>query len=152
MQEWVAISFSRGSSRSRNWTCVLYLLHGQVDSLPLVPPGKPRGYMVDRNACLATVVNPEESVGCWGTQEVKKSHLSRVNSAWCYIGNTSLRFLGYRFSFFIDEETWFRHFKGLAQALNKACIILSTTTWNFSRFNLWEEGENFTFPPFTESR
>ena len=38
--EWVAISFSRGSSQPRDWTCVSYLLHWQVHSLPLAPSGK----------------------------------------------------------------------------------------------------------------
>ena len=33
--EWVAISSSRRSSWPRDWTCVLCLLHWQVDSLPL---------------------------------------------------------------------------------------------------------------------
>ena len=37
--EWVAIS-SRGSSRLRSNPRLLHLLHWQVDSLPLVPPGK----------------------------------------------------------------------------------------------------------------
>ena len=33
--EWVAISFSRGSSQTRDWTWLLCLLHWQADSLPL---------------------------------------------------------------------------------------------------------------------
>ena len=36
-----AISSSRGSSRPRDQTCISCLLHWQVGSLPLVPPGKP---------------------------------------------------------------------------------------------------------------
>ena len=39
--EWVAISFSRGSSYPRDGTCISYLLHWQAGSLPLAPPGKP---------------------------------------------------------------------------------------------------------------
>ena len=40
--EWVAMSSSRGSSPSRDQTCVsLCLLHWQACSLPLAPPGKP---------------------------------------------------------------------------------------------------------------
>ena len=35
--EWVAISFSRGSSQSRDWTHIF--LHWQADSLPLSPQG-----------------------------------------------------------------------------------------------------------------
>ena len=36
--EWVATPSSRGSSRPRDRTHVLYLLHWQEDSLPRVPP------------------------------------------------------------------------------------------------------------------
>ena len=39
--EWVALPSSRGSSRPREDPCLLHLLHWQVGSLPLVPPGKP---------------------------------------------------------------------------------------------------------------
>ena len=39
--EGVAMPSSRGSSRPRDLTCVSCLLHWQVDSLQLVPPGKP---------------------------------------------------------------------------------------------------------------
>ena len=40
MLEWVAISFSRGSSWPRDWTHASYpwLVHSQADSLPLAPP------------------------------------------------------------------------------------------------------------------
>ena len=41
--ERVAISSSRGSSRPRDRTCICdRLLHGQADTLPLKPPGKPK--------------------------------------------------------------------------------------------------------------
>ena len=40
--EQIAVSYSRGSSWPRDWTCLLHLLHWQVDSLPLAPPRKPR--------------------------------------------------------------------------------------------------------------
>ena len=39
--EWVAMPSSRGSSGHRDQACVSYLLHWQVGSLPLAPPGKP---------------------------------------------------------------------------------------------------------------
>ena len=39
--EWVAMRSSRGSSRPRDGTCVLHLLHGPPGSSPLEPPGKP---------------------------------------------------------------------------------------------------------------
>ena len=38
--EWVTMPSSRRSSPPRDWTHVLCLLHRQVSSLPLVPPGK----------------------------------------------------------------------------------------------------------------
>ena len=39
--EWVSISYYRESSNPRDQTsCLLHLLHWQVDSLPLTPPGK----------------------------------------------------------------------------------------------------------------
>ena len=37
--EWVAISYSRGSSQSRNWTCVSCI--GRWILYTIVPPGKP---------------------------------------------------------------------------------------------------------------
>ena len=40
--EWVAMPSSRGSFQGSN-PRVLHLLHWQMGSLPLVPPGKPRG-------------------------------------------------------------------------------------------------------------
>ena len=45
--EWVAISFSRGSSWLRDRTVSLSLLHWQVGSLSLVPPGKPIWHIAD---------------------------------------------------------------------------------------------------------
>ena len=43
IQEWVAISFSRGSSWPRDWThSLLRLLHWQADSLPLSHLGNPQ--------------------------------------------------------------------------------------------------------------
>ena len=39
--EWVAMSSSRGSFQTRDWPCLLHLLHWQVGSLPLAPPRKP---------------------------------------------------------------------------------------------------------------
>ena len=41
--KWVAISFSRGSSQPRDWTCVF--LHWQADSLPLSHQGNPKWYL-----------------------------------------------------------------------------------------------------------
>ena len=39
--QWLAISSSRGSSRSRDQTCLLRLLHWQANSLPLSHLGSP---------------------------------------------------------------------------------------------------------------
>ena len=44
--ECTAISFSRGSSRPRDWTPSLILLHWQAGSLPRGPPGKPGNQIV----------------------------------------------------------------------------------------------------------
>ena len=41
----VATPFSRGSSWPRDWSCVYYVLHWQVDSLPTEPPGRPFGLL-----------------------------------------------------------------------------------------------------------
>ena len=42
VMEWVTMPSSRGSSWPRDWSWIsLFLLHWQVDSLPLVPSGKP---------------------------------------------------------------------------------------------------------------
>ena len=54
MLEWVAISFSRGSSCPGINPCLLYLLLWQADSLPLVPPGKSMYNMVTKSKlCIA---------------------------------------------------------------------------------------------------
>ena len=42
--EWVAMPSSRGSPQPRDQTRLLYLLHWQAGSLPLVLPGKPHMY------------------------------------------------------------------------------------------------------------
>ena len=48
--EWVAISSSRGSCQPRDQTLVVFcLLHWQVGSLPLVPPGKPYIFILISN-------------------------------------------------------------------------------------------------------
>ena len=45
--DWVAISFSRGSSWPMDWTCASSIyLHWQVGSLPLAPSAKPRGVLL----------------------------------------------------------------------------------------------------------
>ena len=49
--EWVAISSSRGSSQGSNLP-ILCLLHWQEGSLPLAPPGKPRGKFNSLFICL----------------------------------------------------------------------------------------------------
>ena len=44
---WVAMPSSRGSSRPQGSTLhLLCLVHGQVDSLPLVPPAKPKRHIL----------------------------------------------------------------------------------------------------------
>ena len=45
--EWVAMPSSRGSSQPRDRTCISqHLLHWQVGSLPLAPPGKPNKFLI----------------------------------------------------------------------------------------------------------
>ena len=39
--EWVAMPSSRGSSQSKSQTCVSYLVHWQLGSLPPAPPWRP---------------------------------------------------------------------------------------------------------------
>ena len=44
--EWIAISYFRASSWSRDWTLhLLHLLHWQADSLPQSPRGKPKSLL-----------------------------------------------------------------------------------------------------------
>ena len=52
--ERVALPSSRGSSPSRDRTHVLHLLHWQMGSLPLLPPGKPFSMIVfvQTHSCL----------------------------------------------------------------------------------------------------
>ena len=45
--EWVAMPSSRGSSSPRDRTLLPCLLYWQVNSLPLVPPGKPSWHIMD---------------------------------------------------------------------------------------------------------
>ena len=47
--EWVDISFPRGSFQPKDWIPILCLLYWQENSLPLVPPGKPRSKDGGRN-------------------------------------------------------------------------------------------------------
>ena len=67
--EWVAIPFSRGSSRPRDRTCVSYVsLHWQAGSLPLAPLGNPFSY--GGNAT---------GVGWWQSVKCAKNTVSRVS-------------------------------------------------------------------------
>ena len=47
--EWVAMPSSRRSSQPRDRVHLLHRLHWQAGSLPLVPPGKPKGWGVAVN-------------------------------------------------------------------------------------------------------
>ena len=58
--EWVAISFSRGSSQTKDQTCISCLLHWRVDSLPLAPPGKPTSQSVGVQICISDAPYPDE--------------------------------------------------------------------------------------------
>ena len=57
--EWVAMPYSRGSSRPRDWTCISCLLHWQgrfFTTFP-APPGKPKETITKRNI--------GSQMGCW---------------------------------------------------------------------------------------
>ena len=75
--EWVAISFSRGSSWPRDQTQVSCFLHWQAGSLPLAPPGKPLG-----NHTMLEITHylfPDSFCREWGLKEwageSSRSHL-----------------------------------------------------------------------------
>ena len=59
MLEWIAFSFSRGSSWPRDWTHVSYSLYWQADSLPAEPLGEA---MWKSLSCL-TLCNPMDYTG-----------------------------------------------------------------------------------------
>ena len=86
--EWAAISSSRGSSRSRDWTHVfLSLLSWQMGSLPLEPSGKSRNddKQIIRFPCRwETQVS---QVNCWPVQGLCSSNSS---SALAPISRTPL--------------------------------------------------------------
>ena len=66
--EWVAIGFSRGSSRLRDWTRVPTL---QADALPSKPPGKP----------LSAIYVPAIDITCeWALQSA--AHINVVLICW----------------------------------------------------------------------
>ena len=69
--EWVAISYSGGSSRLRDLICVSYLLHWQVDSLPLWP-------MVNYNS--------PSPLDC---KEIQPVH-PKGDQSWLFIGRTDV--------------------------------------------------------------
>ena len=68
--EWVAISFSRGSSLSGDQTCVC-LLHWQSGSVPLAPPGPHTPTHTHVRACVlsrSVVSNPLQPYGLQPTR------------------------------------------------------------------------------------
>ena len=76
--EWVAVPSSRGSSQPRDRTCISCLLHWQMGSSPLAPPGKPCGRLSGNHvktfqySCL---VNPMDR-GAW------RVTVHRVKNSW----------------------------------------------------------------------
>ena len=60
--EWGAISFSRGSSSSRDQTpSLLPVLHWQAGSLPLAPPGKPQSNYTPIKKKKSTITKKKET-------------------------------------------------------------------------------------------
>ena len=77
--EWVAMPF-RGSFRPKDWTPhLLRLLHWQVGSLPLAPPGKP----------LASLVSPDIKHAL-ETEQRRRWHPTPVLLPWKFHGQRSL--------------------------------------------------------------
>ena len=73
--EWVAISFSRGSSQFRDGTCIsCHLLHWRVGSLPLVPPENSESSLVMVKRKMFW--NLFKSIHCG-------LGLIQVNTRWC---------------------------------------------------------------------
>ena len=52
LMEWIATPSSRGSSPPRDRTHTSCLLHWQMGSLPLVPPGKPSSWLLWLNLVI----------------------------------------------------------------------------------------------------
>ena len=81
--EWVAISFSRGSSWPRDQTHVSCFLYWQAGSLPLAPPGKPLGEtFYARNHTLLISLQFLQGVGpegmSWREQQQPPAENTRV--------------------------------------------------------------------------
>ena len=76
MLEWVAISFSRGSSQPRDWTWVSHIagdpLLLQVDSLPTEPPWKP----------WISWVDPKSTDTCHFERQVKNTEKKMTMWIW----------------------------------------------------------------------
>ena len=76
--EWVAILYSRGSSQTRIEPTSLSLLHWEVGSLPLEPPGKPLGNLLKLIKSQSSSV--EQQKGClnldWGEMNTGKMSVS----------------------------------------------------------------------------
>ena len=76
--EWVAISFSRGSSQPRDQTHVTCLLHWQAGSSPLASPGKPPHVLgktkQNKKELISSLAhhNCEERCGSWSLHPPNK--------------------------------------------------------------------------------
>ena len=83
IREWVALSFSRGSSQPRDGTIAGRSPTLQADSLPAEPPGKP---WVPKDWCFWTVVlkkTLESPLDC----KIKPVN-PKGNQSWIFIGRT----------------------------------------------------------------
>ena len=83
--EWVAISFSRGSSQSRDWPRSLAL---QADSLPAEPQGKPKNTLVGSLSLLQQIFQPRNQTRVswfagrfftsWATMEAPRFNVTPI--------------------------------------------------------------------------
>ena len=88
--EWVAILYSRGSSQTWIESMSLSLLHWEVGSLPLEPPGKPLGNLLKLIKSQSS--SAEQQKGClnlaWGEMNTGKSLSPTL--PWNWHPNSSL--------------------------------------------------------------
>ena len=84
---WVAMPSSRGSSPARNWIhASLCLLHWQVGSLPLVPPGSPQNTGVISHSLLQAIFLTQGSnLNLLHCKQIH-DHLSHQERAKAWVG------------------------------------------------------------------
>ena len=127
--EWVALPSSRGSSWPKGSNQrLLHLLHGQVDSLPLVPSGKPMGYVLSVNYLIQSSTKPCKTEfhksETWGSKKLynfsrKRNRNSIFISALCLTNG---------------KEMWLRNncdsiHQAVSSLLSSRCESLEPSEW-----------------------